>query len=172
MCKYGYGGSALEIRKATEHDVPCVLDIYASARRFMRETGNPNQWAGVYPAPEDVHSDIELSRLYVCTDGEEILGVFCYFEGVDPTYLKIYDGQWQSDAPYSVIHRIAVAESAHGRGVAAACFDYAYNSSKNVRIDTHRDNLPMQKALLKNGFVRCGIIYLANGDERVAFQKC
>jgi len=162
----------LEIRKATHLDVPRVLEIYASARRFMRETGNPNQWAGVYPALEDVQLDIELSRLYVCVEGEELLGVFCCFEGADPTYLKIYDGQWQNDAPYAVIHRIAVAENAHGRGVAAACFNYAFEKSGNVRIDTHRDNLPMQKALLKNGFVRCGIIYLANGDERVAFQKC
>lgn len=162
----------MNIRKATVSDIPSVLDIYASARRFMRETGNPNQWAGVYPALEDVQNDIELSRLYVCTDAEEILGVFCYFEGVDPTYLKIYDGQWLSDDPYGVIHRIAVSENAHGRGVAAVCFAYAYENSGNIRIDTHRDNLPMQKSLLKNGFVRCGIIYLANGDERVAFQKC
>ena len=162
----------MEIRKATELDVSCVLDIYASARRFMRETGNPNQWAGVYPAPEDVQSDIELSHLYVCTEDNEILGVFCFFEGEDATYLHIFDGSWLNDAPYGVIHRIAVSSAAHGKGVARAAFDYCYSLCKNIRIDTHRDNLPMQKALEKNGFVRCGIIYLENGDERIAFQKC
>jgi hypothetical protein len=29
----------------------------------------------------------------------------------------------------------------------------------------------MQKSLAKNGFVRCGIIHLANGDERIAYQR-
>ena len=42
--------------------------------------------------------------------------------------------------------------SEHGKGVAGAVFDYCYSLCKNIRIDTHRDNLPMQKALEKNGF--------------------
>ena len=41
----------------------------------------------------------------------------------------------------------------------------------NLKIDTHRDNYPMQKSLKKNGFEYCGIIYLADGNERLAFQK-
>lgn len=172
MCKCGYGGSALEIRKATELDVSCVLDIYASARRFMREHGNSGQWGDGYPSKTDIERDFELDRLYVCEQDGDILGVFCFFEGEDATYLHIFDGSWLNDAPYGVIHRIAVSSAAHGKGVARAAFDYCYSLCKNIRIDTHRDNLPMQKALEKNGFVRCGIIYLENGDERIAFQKC
>ena len=30
----------------------------------------------------------------------------------------------------------------------------------------------LQKALAKYGFEYCGIIYLEDGDERIAFQKC
>jgi RimJ/RimL family protein N-acetyltransferase len=41
----------------------------------------------------------------------------------------------------------------------------------NLKIDTHRDNIPMQKVLKRNGFSECGIIYIENGDERIAFQK-
>lgn len=41
----------------------------------------------------------------------------------------------------------------------------------NIRIDTHRNNIPMQKTLIKNGYRVCGTIYLENGDERIAFQK-
>ena len=162
----------MKIRNASSSDISVIMQIYSSARSFMRQTGNPSQWAGVYPAEEDIKLDIELSRLYVCTENEEILGVFCYFEGTDPTYIKIYQGNWLNDDPYGVIHRIAVAENAHGKGVAAFCFDYCHKKSGNVKIDTHRDNIPMQKALAKNGFKECGIIYLANGDERIAFQKC
>ena len=29
----------------------------------------------------------------------------------------------------------------------------------------------MQKTVEKNGFVRCGIIYLANGSERLAYER-
>ena len=34
----------MEIRHTTENDLPVILAIYAHARRFMAEHGNPNQW--------------------------------------------------------------------------------------------------------------------------------
>ncbi len=37
--------------------------------------------------------------------------------------------------------------------------------------DTHRDNHIMQHNILKHGFQYCGVILLANGDERLAYQK-
>ena len=40
-----------------------------------------------------------------------------------------------------------------------------------ISIDTHKDNLIMQKFLSKNGFDRCGIIYVEDGTERIAYQK-
>ena len=45
------------------------------------------------------------------------------------------------------------------------------NNAESIRIDTHRDNIPMQKMLNKNGFIYCGIIYLLDGKERFAFEK-
>ncbi len=137
----------------------------------MAESGNPNQWAGVYPAESDVLYDISLSRLYVCCEGEHILGVFCYFKGNDPTYDYIEDGEWLNDDSYGVMHRVATSKEARGLGVASLCFGYSFADCGNLKIDTHRDNVPMQRALLKNGFSRCGIIYLANGEERIAFQR-
>jgi RimJ/RimL family protein N-acetyltransferase len=41
----------------------------------------------------------------------------------------------------------------------------------NIRIDTHRDNAIMQHLLEKNGFVKCGIIYVEDGSPRIAYQK-
>ncbi len=40
----------------------------------------------------------------------------------------------------------------------------------NIRIDTHLDNRIMQHVIKKYGFTYCGIIYLASGDERLAYQ--
>lgn len=159
----------MNIRKAKREELTRIEEIYAAARVFMREQGNPDQWKNQYPTRELIAQDIEKERLYACEQDGEILGVFYFALGEDPTYLLIEDGKWLSDDPYGVIHRIAVA--ARGRGVAAFCFEHCFSICPNIRIDTHRDNLPMQRALQKNGFVRCGIIHLENGEERIAYQK-
>ncbi len=161
----------MKIRKTTLADVGAAEKIYNDARRFMRANGNPTQWASVYPNRESVLADIENGVGYVCEDEGEILAVFMFKIGQDKTYDVIYDGEWLNDEPYAVIHRIAVAENAHGRGVAAFCFAECFKRFPNLKIDTHRDNIPMQRALVKAGFERCGIIHLENGEERVAFQK-
>jgi GNAT superfamily N-acetyltransferase len=165
--------SSLSIRPATFADLPTVMEIYDGARQYMRTQGNPSQWAGGYPPKELIREDIEQGQCYLCTDtgSGEILGVFCFFLGDDPTYRRIDDGDWLNEAPYGVIHRIAVGKNAHRRGVASFCFSYAFARCGNVKIDTHRDNIPMQRSLEKNGFIRCGTIYLANGDPRIAYQK-
>ena len=55
--------------------------------------------------------------------------------------------------------------------MAAECIRFAYERCGNLRIDTHEKNIPMQRCLAKNGFARCGIIYLEDGDPRIAYQK-
>ncbi len=160
------------IRKASIDDLDRILAVYESARRFMRATGNMTQWTGGYPSREVATADIAAGHAYLCEENGLLLAVFCYIEGEDPTYRIIYDGAWRNDRPYAVIHRIAVADAARGRGVAGFIFDFCFEKCKNLKIDTHRDNIPMQRALLKNGFVRCGMIYLLNGDERIAYQRC
>ena len=157
------------IRKTKEADLSAIGEIYEGAKRFMRECGNPNQWNGSRPSAESAREDMERGVGYVCEDDGRILAVFMFSTEPDPTYAEIYDGAWLSDAPYGVIHRIAVAR--HGLGIAGLCFDYCFRACGNLRIDTHRDNRVMQRALEKSGFTYCGIIYLASGDERLAYQK-
>lgn len=161
----------MEIRKALLSEIETIEQIYEDARSFMQSAGNPSQWGTKYPPRELLISDIEGGNLYTVRESDEILGVFFYKLGDDPTYQNIECGEWKNDLPYGVIHRIAVSKNAHGKGVSRLCFEYAFGLCRNLKIDTHRDNVPMQKALLKNGFEYCGIIHLENGDERVAFQK-
>ena len=104
-----------------------------------------------------VHSIADL-------DGK-IIGVFVYFKGNDPTYDKI-DGKWLDDEEYGVIHRIASC----GKGVFSECVDWCLNQHHNIRIDTHKDNKIMQHLLSKHGFSYCGIIWLEDGSERLAYQ--
>lgn len=159
----------MQIRKAKAEELDSILDIYSGAREFMRSTGNVEQWSGNYPGNQDILSDIEQGALYLCCEGEELHGVFYFKVGDDPTYGKIYEGKWLDEGPYGVIHRVAVKTP--GRRVAATIFEYCFGISKSLRIDTHRDNAPMRTALSKWGFKYCGIIHLANGHERLAFQR-
>ena len=85
-------------------------------------------------------------------------------------YEKIYEGSWNSCAPYGVIHRIAVKY--RGRGIADFCFSECIKIAGSIRIDTHVGNLPMRGMLEKNGFKYCGTIYLNDGQSRCAYEKC
>jgi len=157
------------IRKTETTDLDDVMRIYEDARKFMKENGNPHQWKDNYPDKELIIKDIEEGKSYVCIDDGDIAGVFFFSIGPDPTYLNIYQGNWLNDEPYGVIHRIA--SSNRKKGVATFCLNWCFDKWPNIRIDTHRDNIIMQNFLIKNGFTQCGIIYLEDGDERLAYQK-
>ena len=157
------------IRRATMADVEAANAIYDEARIYMRENGNPYQWGGLYPGRADIINGITDGTSYVCEDGGEIVATFYFGIGADPTYATIYEGAWRSDAPYAAVHRIAVKY--HGRGIPAFIFNECYKMHPNLRIDTHETNLPMQKVLLRCGFEYCGIIHLADGSPRMAYQR-
>ena len=155
------------VRKAAVEDLPRIGEIYAYARAFMAQTGNPNQWGKTHPPADLLRKDIAEGKLHVVVD-DQIHGVFYFAREEDPTYLEIFNGAWHSDRPYGVIHRIAGDGSG---GILKTAVGYAADRCDYLRIDTHEDNSVMQRALAKLGFLRCGIIYLANGDPRIAYDK-
>lgn len=159
----------MEIRKTTAADLDKVMDIYAYARTFMADHGNPTQWGTTEPPRALVEKDIEEGKSYVCVEEDEIAAVFYYARETDDAYAEIYEGTWPNEEPYGVVHRIASAGTVKGAG--SFCLNWAYNQCKNLRIDTHRNNVVMQNLLGKNGFAYCGIIYIKDGTERLAYQK-
>ena len=159
----------MNIRKATPADLPAMLAIYENARRFMVRHGNPTQWGTTDPSEAQLKSDIANGNSYLCEADGKIAAAFYYKEGPDPTYAKIYQGSWPSEAPYGVVHRVASAGTVKGAG--SFCLEWAFGQCGNLRIDTHRDNLVMQGLLKKLGFQQCGIILVENGSERIAYQK-
>ena len=156
-----------QIRLAVVSDLPRILEIYAAARNFMRKTGNPTQWAGGHPSENLLQEDMEKDNLYVVTDDAGIHGVFAFIPGEDPTYRRIEDGAWHRDDDYAAIHRVAGDGSG---GIFGAIVSYCRGRCSHLRIDTHHDNRVMQHVVQKHGFRRCGIIYLANGDPRIAYD--
>lgn len=163
--------SMIEIRKTEIAELGILMELFEQGKRIMRKSGNMKQWTGGYPDEELVKKDIENGNSYVCLDEERnIVGTFTFIRGNDPTYARIYEGAWSDDTrPYGVIHRLASTEQS--KGVASACLQWCYRQIPNLRADTHRDNHILQHILKKHGFQYCGIIYLQNGDERLAFQK-
>lgn len=158
------------IRKTTMDDLDKVCRIYKGAQEFMRSGGNPEQWGNVHPPRELIVSDVHAGKSYVCVDEQsgEIVAVFYFAIEVDKTYAKI-DGQWLDDEPYGVIHRIA--RSRTGKGAGSFCLEWCYEQHNNIRIDTHKSNEQMINLLKRLEYSYCGIIWIENGDERLAFQK-
>lgn len=156
-----------QIRQAQWTDFDRILEIYAIAREFMAKTGNPTQWGDHYPPLAMLEADIPAGNLYVVED-RGIHGVFAYFSEPDPTYAYIEDGAWLADSPYGTIHRVASDGSG---GVFTAVLQFARERNSHVRIDTHADNKVMQHVLEKHGFIRTGIIYLEDGDPRIAYER-
>lgn len=157
------------IRKATRSDIETIMGIYERARLRMEEEGNPTQWKKNHPPQSLIEDDIDKGHSYVCIEDNRIVGVFYYAVANDPTYDIIEEGNWLSDNPYGVIHRIAI--DVPYKGYAKKAIDWCFADHPNLRIDTHEDNKVMQRALQKNGFVYCGIIYVADKTKRLAFQR-
>ena len=155
------------IEKARKEELPRIGEIYAHARRFMAENGNPNQWGTSHPPLSQLEQDIYRGKLYTVKAGGTIHGVFYFSVEADPTYSAIYDGAWHAGRPYGVIHRIASDGSG---GILRTAVKFARGQADYLRIDTHADNTVMQGALEKAGFQKCGIIYIADGSARIAFD--
>ena len=145
------------IRPSTKDDIPRLLEIFSIARQFMAATGNPNQWEEEYPDVELLREDIESGDSYVVQIEDRVVATFLLRGGTDPTYHVIYDGEWRNDAPYDTIHRIA--SSGEVKGILHLVMRFALQHYDNIRIDTHRDNIVMQHAISKEGFLYCGIIF-------------
>lgn len=160
----------MRVRRTKKEDLGTVMPLYAHARDFMVRTGNPDQWVNGYPSEVDIMRDINSNCHYVIEhESGEIVGAFMFRIGHDATYDVIERGSWLNDDEYGVVHRL-VSSGKYGR-ISDVCFDYCFSKINNMRVDTHQENKVMQQALMRYGFIYCGIIYCHNGTPRLAFQK-
>ena len=178
----------MRIEKAERKDLAFILPLFIRARKFMQENGNASQWAGAYPAREDIEKDIENGVAYVITEGESgeypleemhskdkalpeekrIVAYFAFIIGEEQTYKRIVEGRWSSDKEYGTIHRLV--SDGKTKGISKFCFQYCLQRIPYLRIDTHKDNVPMQKAIRSFGFSYCGRIFVRDGSSRNAFD--
>lgn len=157
------------IRKAIESDLLEIKSIVDKARELMKSSGNVNQWVDGYPSNEVLLSDIRNGNAYLLLRENKAVAYFTMVDGPDPTYNLITKGSWLNDNSYGVLHRIA--SNGEVKGVFKEILLYASEHYSNIRIDTHHDNKIMQRLLEQNEFVYCGIIFLADGSPRLAYQR-
>jgi hypothetical protein len=162
----------MEIRVAKRDELPRLMELYDAARAFMRRCGNTVQWVGGYPSAEMVAAGIDAGEQYVCVADGRVAATFWFAVGPEPTYAEISGspGAWlDDDAPYGVVHRLASDGSVRGTG--AFCLEWCLARCGNIRVDTHRCNTVMQSLLARLGYTLCGVIRIADGTPRDAFQK-
>lgn len=168
----------MEIRKAKDADFGAMQALFDEARGTIATLGI-NQWQNGEPAPEVVREDISLGQSYVITDGDALCATFALMNESEPLYDNIYSGEWKTgndNRNYQAIHRVAVAVFMRGKGTSTQIINYAAEVARargrvSLRIDTHEGNAVMRRMLEKHGFELCGVIYLKNGDPRVAYER-
>lgn len=168
----------MEFRTASMEYIDRMCEITEDAKRQLRGMGL-DQWQKGYPSREVWLKDIQDGCTYLAVDDGEVQGIFAFQTTPDPSYEEI-DGVWLTDGAYASMHRVCVADGCKGKGVAGQMFAKGFELAREmgfpaVRIDTHPENFPMQRALAKAGFRPCGQIHLVggceDGDLRIAFEK-
>ena len=155
------------IRPATPADIPALRPVFEAAKGIMRADGNLTQWAAPGFPDDSLLRDIARGGGFVI-ENSTIVAYFALLPSPEPTY-DVIDGAWLTDEPYGVIHRMASYPEVHG--IFSAVIDYAAARYAHLRIDTHRDNRIMQHLIEKHGFTYCGIIWLEDGTERLAYER-
>ena len=162
----------MKLVKATLGDCTQIIEIYDQAKIALRNN-KIDQWQNGYPNIDTLTQDIKNGDSYILKDGDDVVATVLATTKHEPTYDQI-EGAWLNDQDHVVIHRMATLQTKTKQGIATKCFEAVeqlFPTIHNIRIDTHEDNFLMQKALLKCGFIHCGVILLEDGSPRVAYHK-
>ena len=162
------------LRKTLLNDVSAVMNIINDNKSYLKAS-NIDQWQDGYPNTEVITNDINRGESYVYVVDNEIVGTLMLSFTGDSNYLNI-DGKWSNDHAYATIHRIAVAPKHKGKAYAKKMLSavekiVVENNLHTIRIDTHEVNKVMISFISKCNFNYCGIIKLADGDKRNAYDK-
>lgn len=165
----------MQFRKATAQDIGRIMEIIGDGQRQLARQG-VDQWQDGSPSRETICSDIEQGVSHLLQDGEEIIATVAITFAHEETYDGIFEGQWLSDEPYGVVHRIAVSDGCKGKQIAMQIMRYAEQVTleqgrHSVKVDTHADNTSMQRLLQKCGYSYCGKLVIEGGLPRIGYEK-
>lgn len=165
----------MDFRKAIYTDIENIMEIITQAQDYLKSKGI-DQWQNNYPNMETIKNDICNKDGYIVLENENIVGYVVVSFNKEKSYEKVYGGQWISNNEYAVIHRLAVHKNYRGKDVSTIIIESVeklclVKNIKSIKVDTHEYNKSMQKLLKKNSFIYCGVIFLEDGNKRIAFEK-
>lgn len=166
---------SLLFRPTLPDDLERICTIIRQAQAQMRLRGS-RQWQNGYPAAAHITDDIDRGYGHVlCTHTGLVVALTGLSSSTANRPMPENRRHVARQAPYVVLHRLAVAQEVKGQGIATEFMRRTMTLARergtgSFRIDTNFDNRCMLRLLAKFGFVRCGEIHYA-GDPRIAFQK-
>ncbi len=164
----------LQLKLVEKEEIQQVLTLIADGKAHLEEQGIP-QWQGAYPKLEMIENDIAEKKAYFLMLDEEAVGYYCVDFGGEPEYENL-DGQWLTDAPYGVIHRMCISSKHRGQRLAVQAYALAEELCKarnigSIRVDTAPQNKKMLHIIEQSGYSYCGTIVYADEGLRVAYEK-
>lgn len=169
------GAERMEFRVAEQADVLEILTIFTQTKAYFREQ-KIDQWQGEYPGIPEIRQDIDLKQCYVAVEKELILGVIVLSLNPEASYESLTGGAWNSEEPYTVIHRLAINNDYQGRGTSLKLLAHVEEVSLSqgrqvIRTDTHESNDGMRYILTKTGYRNTGRLFLEDGSPRIGYDK-
>ncbi len=162
-----------QFRRATTVDSSAIWKILQGAIARRKADGS-NQWQDGYPNPEVVANDISKGAGYVLIQEGLIIGYVAIMINDEPEYARL-KGEWLTNDDFVVFHRVAVAETHLGQGVAKELFlrieEFAREHEiKSIKADTNFDNKAMLYLFDKFQYRYCGEVTF-RGTPRRAYEK-
>ncbi len=165
-------------KRVKENEIARVMDIINDAKALLKNTSK--QWQNGYPNEASMRQDIKNGYLFGIYEEAELLAISAMILDEDENYSYIEDGAWQIPSSSSdlVVHRVAVKKEHYRRSLAKKMLECAKeyareNGCKSIKMDTHKDNIPMRRLLEGEGFSYRGIIYIKHDETnnaRVAYE--
>ena len=156
-------GNNIWIHRIEKDDIQRIMKITNDAKNLLKQNGSL-QWQQGYPNEETFISDINNKSLYGIYENNNLMAYGAYILGKDINYVEI-DGKWDIPANEKdlAIHRVAVDSSCHGKKYGVKILKYGIIYAQKlgcitVKVDTHKNNIPMQKCINNSGFVYKGIV--------------
>jgi GNAT superfamily N-acetyltransferase len=167
----------MKLVKSRKENLPQIIQMIKDAQDLLASQ-NIDQWQNGYPTKSILLKDIQDLQSYILLNTKGLpLATAMFSTKREPTYSKI-DGGWMTpnQTQYGVIHRMAVSKNYRRKGIAKYIFNACEtmlktSQIKSMRIDTHEQNHGMRTLLKTLNYNYCGVIYLENGDKRLAYEK-
>ena len=122
----------MHVRASEIKDLSRVMDLINQAKEYFKDK-DINQWQKGYPDINTILDDILLGNGYVLSKHSHLYGTMHFIIGIEPSYVKIYNGHWLTDTrQYGIIHRFVIDNNHKGNGYAKKLLETGEHAPKEV----------------------------------------